>query len=80
MESIAKAAKVPNLAKWNEVRKEKKTRQQVEETSSEAANKYGFNGTPSFAIKGPGTNGIELLGSNETGSAEALEAAIDAAS
>ena len=81
MESIAKAAKVSDMAKWNEVRKAKKTREQVEETTSEAANKFHFSGTPSFAIKGPGTNNsIKLLGESEMGSTEALEAAISAAS
>ena len=35
-------------------------------------------GTPSFAIKGPETNGLELLGN--PGSAEEIEAAIDSAS
>ncbi len=78
MESIAKAAKVPNLKKWNEDRKSPKVRNEVEETTSEGLNKLHFTGTPSFAVKGPGTNGLKLLGTPE--SAEAIEEAINNAS
>jgi protein-disulfide isomerase len=78
MTSIAKAAKVPNIQKWNQVRNSKAVKQEVEETTSEAHNKLHFTGTPSFAIKGPGTNGLELLGTPQ--SAEEFEEAIDAAS
>ena len=42
------------------------------------AQNYGFTGTPSFAIKGPSTNGIELLGS--LSAPEEFEEAIEEAS
>ncbi|HWO84099.1 MAG TPA: thioredoxin domain-containing protein [Solirubrobacterales bacterium] len=74
LRAIAKAAGVRNLAKWDAERAEMTA--QVEETSQEAAN-LGFDGTPSFAIKGPQTGGIKLLGFPE--SAGELEDAIEEA-
>lgn len=65
LESIAKAAGVPNIAKWNEERKSGKFKKAVE-TTSEQARKFGFSGTPSFAIEGPGSEGLELLSTPET--------------
>jgi protein-disulfide isomerase len=76
MTSIARGAKVPNIAKWNKDRKNKKVTEEVEATTAEAQ-KLGFTGTPSFAVEGPGTNGKETLGT--PGSAEALEEAIEEA-
>jgi protein-disulfide isomerase len=76
IESIAKGAKVPDLAKWNKERKEKSATEELEKTTKEAQN-FGMNGTPSFAIEGPGTKGIELLGTGE--SAGRLEEAIEEA-
>lgn len=80
MTSIAKAAGVPNIKKWNEDRNSPAVKKEVEETTEVARSKYGFSGTPSFAIRGPGTNGVELLSPEETNSPEAFEAAINAAS
>ena len=80
LEAIAKGAGVKDMAAWNKSRKSKKTLEEVEATSSEAQNKFHFTGTPSFAIKGPSTNGIELLGQSETSSTGGLEAALKAAS
>lgn len=77
MTSIAKGAGVKDIARWNKERKAKSTLKEVEKTLAEAQ-KYGFNGTPSFAIQGPGTNGIELPGTLQT-PAE-FEDAIEAAS
>jgi protein-disulfide isomerase len=74
LKAVAKAAGVQNLDKWDGERAEMTA--DVEETSQEAQN-LGFNGTPSFAIKGPKTGGIKLLGSPE--SAGELEAAIEEA-
>ena len=74
--AVAKAAGVKDMAKWNEDRKSAKVTSEVQE-SSEQAQRFGFTGTPSFAIKGPKTNGIELLGTPE--STEAIEEKIDAA-
>jgi protein-disulfide isomerase len=78
MTSIAKAAKVPNMQKWNEARNSPAVKAEVEETSNEARSKLHFTGTPSFAIRGPGSNGLELLGTPS--SVEELENAINAAS
>ena len=72
LEAIAKGAGVDDLAKWNEDRK--LFRAKVEETSQEAQ-RLGFNGTPSFAIEGPGTQGLEPIGTPE--STGALEEAIE---
>lgn len=74
IEAIAKAAGVEDMARWNEDRK--LMRAEVEETSQEAQ-QLGFNGTPSFAIEGPGTKGLETLGTpTSTG---AFEEAIEEA-
>lgn len=72
LEAIAKGAGVKNLAKWNSERANLTT--EVEATTQEAQN-LGFGGTPSFAVKGPKTNGIKLLGTPQ--SAGELEAAIE---
>jgi protein-disulfide isomerase len=60
--AVAKGAGVKDISRWNEERNGAKFKQEVEETTSEAENELGFTGTPSFAIKGPSTNGLELLG------------------
>jgi protein-disulfide isomerase len=75
MEAVAKAAGVKELAKWNQDRK--KLSGAVEETTAEAQ-QLGYEGTPSFAIKGPGTKDLELLGTPQ--STGALEEAIEEAS
>jgi protein-disulfide isomerase len=72
MEAVAKAAGVKDLAKWNQERKQ--LTGEVEKTTVEAQ-ELGFNGTPSFAVKGPGSKGRELLGTPE--STGALEEAIE---
>jgi Protein-disulfide isomerase len=77
MTSVAEGAGVKNIAKWNEERKSEKLTEEVETTTEQATN-VGFTGTPSFAIKGPSTNGTELL-SNLSTSAQ-VEEAIEKAS
>lgn len=72
--AIAKAAGVPNLAKWNRARKSQAVIARVEATSAEAEN-LGFTGTPSFALEGPGAQGVEAIGTPE--SVDALESAIE---
>jgi protein-disulfide isomerase len=72
--AIARAARIPNLAKWNRARKSKAVIARVEATSAEAED-LGFTGTPSFALEGPGTNGVEAIGTPQ--SADALESAIE---
>ena len=74
--AVAKASGVKDIAQWDKDRKSAKTTGEVEKTT-ELAQTYGFSGTPSFAIEGPSTNGVELLGSLST--AEEFEAAIDEA-
>jgi protein-disulfide isomerase len=78
MTSIAKGSGVENIPTWNKERNGAKFKAEVEATTSEAGNKLGFTGTPSFAIKGPSTNGMELLNTPE--STQAFEEAIDKAS
>jgi len=72
--AIAKAAGVPDLAKWNRARKSQAVIARVEATSAEAEN-LGFSGTPSFALEGPGTAGLETIDTPE--SVDALESAIE---
>jgi protein-disulfide isomerase len=75
--AVAKGAGVKDIAQWEKDRKSAKFTSQVAKTT-EQAQKYGFTGTPSFAIKGPGSNGIELLGTPTT--PEEFEEAIEEAS
>jgi protein-disulfide isomerase len=77
IESMAKYVGVPDLAKWKEEWKGGKYKKQVEDTTAQAE-KIGFEGTPSFSIEGPKSEGLELLGT--PGSTEALEEAIKEAS
>jgi protein-disulfide isomerase len=75
--SIAKGAGVKDIAKWNKEREGSEFTSEVTRTTAEAQ-RLGFTGTPSFAIKGPGTNGMELL--SNLGDAEEIEEAIEQAS
>jgi protein-disulfide isomerase len=76
IEAIAKGAGVKDLAKFNQERKESERKTTITKTTEEAK-QFGFTGTPSFAIKGPNSNGLELLGS--PGSTAAIEEAIQKA-
>ncbi len=76
MTAIAKSAGVADIAQWNKVRNSAKTKREVEKTTGEAQ-RLGLSATPSFLIRGPSTNGTELL---EFTSPAELEAAIDKAS
>jgi protein-disulfide isomerase len=77
LRAVAEGAGVPNIAKWNEDRKAAKLSNEVAETTEEAQQK-GFTGTPSFLIKGPGTNGSELM--NTPTSPQQMEEEIEKAS
>jgi protein-disulfide isomerase len=77
IESIGESAGIPDLAEWNKGRKSGKFKKQIEAESKEAA-KLGFEGTPSFAIEGPNTDGLEKIDTPET--AGQLEEAIEKAS
>lgn len=74
--AVAKAAGVPDIAKWNEDRNSAKVKNEVKK-SHEEAQRIGLEGTPTFMVKGPNTNGLELIGTATT--AEPLEDAIEAA-
>jgi protein-disulfide isomerase len=74
--AIAKGAGVPDIAKWNADRKSERTLAQVAATTAEAE-RLGFSSTPSFAVKGPGTTGVETLGTPD--SAGDLESTIEQA-
>jgi protein-disulfide isomerase len=74
--AIAKGAGVEDIAKWETERKGTKLTDEVTATTEEAQ-RLGFSGTPSFAIKGPGTNGLELLGT--PGTPDEVEEEIDKA-
>lgn len=74
--SIAKGAKVPDIPRWNRGRESAQAKNEVKRTHSEAEH-LGFNATPSFAVEGPGTKGLEPLGT--PGSLEEFEEAIDSA-
>jgi protein-disulfide isomerase len=75
IESIGKSAGIPDLKKWNQERKSGKYKKQLEAESKEAQ-KLGFEGTPSFAIEGPSSKGLEVISTPE--SAGELEEAIEA--
>ncbi|MEX2105932.1 MAG: thioredoxin domain-containing protein [Solirubrobacterales bacterium] len=75
--AVAEAAGVTDIPKWNKERAGTKITGEVTKTTAEAQ-RLGFTGTPSYAVKGPSTNGLELLG-NVSSSGE-LESAINAAS
>jgi len=76
LEAVAKGAGVPDIAQWNKDRKSKAVKDEVSSSTAQAQ-KYGFSGTPSFAVEGPGADGgLELLGTVE---ADAMEEAIEKA-
>lgn len=75
--AVAEGAGVKDIARWNQERKSKKFTNEVTATTEEAQN-LGFTGTPSFSIRGPNSNGLELLGT--PGSPEEIEESIDEAS
>jgi protein-disulfide isomerase len=78
MTAIAKGAGVKDIASWNRDREAAATTKEVEATTAEAGQKFSFEGTPSFAISGPNTDGVEALGLSE--SPEFYEEAIEKAS
>ena len=75
LEAVAKGAGVKDITRWNSERP--KFMAEVEEATAEAV-ELGFEGTPSLAIRGPGTDGLEPIGTPiSTGD---LEKAIEEAS
>jgi len=75
--AVARAAGVKNIGKWEQERNSPRLTTEVENTTAEAQ-RLGFQGTPSFAIKGPSTTGLQPLGT--LGSSEEFEEAIEEAS
>jgi protein-disulfide isomerase len=74
--SVARAAGVPDVDRWNADRESERVLDQVAAETAEAEG-LGLTGTPSFAIEGPASDGLESLGT--PGSASDLEEAIEAA-
>lgn len=74
--AVAKAAGVPDIAKWNRDRKSERVLAEVARSTSQAKS-LGFTGTPSFAVEGPGNSGPEPLDS--PASVSSLESAISSA-
>jgi protein-disulfide isomerase len=58
--SIARGAGVRDLRGWNADRRSKAVLAEVARSTAEAE-RLGFSGTPSFAIEGPHTDGLEPL-------------------
>ncbi|HEX7278989.1 MAG TPA: thioredoxin domain-containing protein [Solirubrobacterales bacterium] len=75
LEAVAEAAGVADLGRWNEDRSDLVT--EVEAINAEAE-QLGLEGTPTFAIRGPNTDGLEVIGTPN--STSALEEAIEEAS
>lgn len=74
LNAVAEGAGVKDIAQWERERKQLTT--QVGSSSADAGS-LGFEGTPSFVVRGPNTNGAELLGTPD--STGALEDAIEKA-
>jgi protein-disulfide isomerase len=71
---IAKAAGVPDIARWNKDHRSEALLSEVQRTSEEAR-RLGLTGTPSFTVSGPAKQGKQVLGT--PGDAGTLEAAIE---
>jgi protein-disulfide isomerase len=74
LRAVAKAAGVKHMDAWDKRRKALEFEPGV---TTELAHRLGFSGTPSFAIRGPGTDGLTPLGT--VASTGDLEDAIEAA-
>ncbi len=59
LESVAGAAGVRDIAEWNSARRSPAVRREMKRTSSQAVG-FGFDGTPSFLVRGP--HGTRKLG------------------
>jgi protein-disulfide isomerase len=75
LEAVAEGAGVKDLGRWNEDRADLVA--EVEEINAEAQ-RLGLEGTPTFAVRGPKTEGLEVI--DTPGSTSALEEAIEGAS
>lgn len=77
MTEIARGAGVRDIARWNRDRRSPQVLAEVKAQTDEAR-RLGFSGTPSFAVEGPATDGLEPIGFPESGAGQ-LEEAIAAA-
>jgi protein-disulfide isomerase len=75
LEAVAEGAGVKDLGRWNDDRADLVA--EVEEINAEAQ-QLGIEGTPTFAVKGPNTDGLEVI--DTPGSTGALIKAIEGAS
>jgi protein-disulfide isomerase len=66
LEAVARAAGVKDMATWNRQRKSRAVRAEAAKTTESAERTLGFHATPSSAIEGPSTEGLELLGTPES--------------
>jgi protein-disulfide isomerase len=71
--SIAKAAGVPDIDKWNQSRNDSKWDTVIQQGSSQA-DSFGFTGTPSIVVEGP--QGQKALGGSTIPTLEQVQAAI----
>ncbi|HJZ37580.1 MAG TPA: thioredoxin domain-containing protein [Solirubrobacterales bacterium] len=83
LEATATAAGVEDLARWNAARASQAVQAQAKASTKEAEG-LGLIGTPSFAVKGPGTDGLQVVEGPEkirqtSAVVAALEGAIDQA-
>jgi protein-disulfide isomerase len=74
--AVANAAGVPDIAEWNAARKSERVLAEVARSTSQAES-LGFTGTPSFAVEGSGSRGLEPL--ENPASVGSLESAISSA-
>jgi len=74
---IARGAGVPDIERWDTDRQNRRVLAAVSAQTAEAE-RLGLEGTPSFAVEGPATKGLEVPGFLE--SPAEIEAAIDSAS
>lgn len=74
--AVAEAAGVPDVERWQRDRRSARIAAEVERTTAEAR-RLGLDSTPSFAVEGPSTDGLEVV--EDSGSAGELTAAVEGA-
>jgi protein-disulfide isomerase len=79
LEAAATAAGVEDLGRWNAARESQAVQAQAKASTKEAEG-LGLIGTPSFAVKGPGTDGLQVVdGLEKIRQTSAVTAALEAA-
>ena len=69
LRSVAEAARVPDIARWQHDRRSNRVERQVSAQTAQAS-RLGLEGTPSFAVEGPGTSGLEPIPAANAGELE----------